>query len=445
MTEKPQHQLLVTKETCLAGCSCGRKHPVPEVTLCFDEKSCQIMAEDVAQLFPDGRVLVISDPETDSVCGAKLRQLLAENGVSVRHKLLDSKPHATDTLCAEVEAACKDQTLVISVGSGTVNDLGKFSATNQHLPFWTMPTAPSMNGYTSGIAAIEVKGVKRTLPAIPPERIYAVPSVVRAAPVKLRQSGFCDVMAKVVSDIDWRCESMLLSDSYCALPSVLLAEVESLYADCPEEIGRGEETAANGLFRGLLISGVAMSLAGSSAPASGGEHLLSHFLDMREPVTGRVPELHGLQVGMGILLSTACYRRLAQLEKDELPTAAEQIFLETAEEIPAIWGDLSEEVTAQFEGKKEILLSFNELVPKNWEKLRQLFQQVRPVEYFADLFNRVGTPFTLNAFRLDRDEFILAARNSRAIRNRITVLDFAAHARVLDAAIEDTLHLMDKE
>ena len=98
---------------------------------------------------------------------------------------------------------------------------------------------------------------------------------------------------------------MLVSNSYCSLPSALMTEVEASYKEHPELIGVGDEVAANGLFQGLLISGVAMSMAGSSAPASGGEHLLSHFFDMREPITGRTPELHGLQVGMGILLSTA--------------------------------------------------------------------------------------------------------------------------------------------
>ena len=433
---------LVQESECLAGCSCGKKHPSPSVSLYFEEDADIVMSEDVAAKFRGGEVLLISDPRTDEAAGQRLRSGLRTNGVKVHHALLHDTPHATDVLADELEKSCLGKKLIISVGSGTVNDLGKFCAGNLGLPFWTMPTAPSMNGYTSGIAAIQVKGVKRTLPAPPPRRIYAIPSVVRSAPSKLLQAGFCDVMAKVVSDIDWQCESMLVSNSYCSLPSVLMADVEARYKDCPDAIGMRDEEAVNGLFQGLLISGVAMSLAGSSAPASGGEHLLSHFLDMREPITGRVPELHGLQVGMGILLSTACYQRLAGISKAALPTSAIHCYEETENRIPDIWHHMAQEVKAQFQGKRDILLSFTELFPANFDKLLALFGKVKSPDYFLDLFSRIGTPFTLKKFNLDEAEFRLAARNCRAIRNRITVLDFAAHAGVLDDAVEDVLSLI---
>ncbi len=222
----------------------------------------------------------------------------------------------------------------------------------------------------------------------------------------------------------------------------MMAEVEHSYSEHPEEIGKGDESAVMGLFHGLLISGVAMSLAGSSAPASGGEHLVSHFWDMREPITGREPELHGLQVGVGIILSTACYQRLRQLNRDDLTRQAEPLFTETAARIPAIWGPYADEVAKQFDNKRDALLQFDTLLPQKWDELQTLFQQVQSPEYFADLFARTGAPFNLEAFRLSKDEFMLAALNSRAIRERITVLDLAAHAGVLEAAAEDALQLL---
>ncbi len=262
-----------------------------------------------------------------------------------------------------------------------------------------------MNGYTSGIAAIKIKGVKRTLPAAPPQRIYVLPEVIQHAPLKLRQAGFCDVLAKVVSDIDWQCESLLASNSYCGLPASMMAAVEKSYSSYPEEIGRGDETAVMGLFHGLLLYGVAMSLAGSSAPASGGEHLVSHFWDMREAISGREPELHGLQVGIGIILSAACYRCLAGLKQTELTAQAEEAFSTTAARIPEIWGQYADEVARQFTNKKATLLQFDTLLPQHWDSLLALFEQVQGPEYFVDLFTRTGAPFNLEAFRLSREEF----------------------------------------
>lgn len=433
---------IVEAQTCLAGCSCGAGHPTPKVTLYSGADACLVMAEDCKDCYDERPVLLIHDPQTKEVAGGELLTQLQRVGADVREYLLPYNPHADDVTVEKVRAACDGFALVISVGSGTVNDLGKYAAHHEEIDFWTMPTAPSMNGYTSGIAAIKVNGVKRTLPALPPLRIYVQPEVIQQSPVKLRQSGFCDVLAKVVSDIDWQAESLLFSDSYCALPSYMMHDVEHSYADCPEEIGQGDEKATMGLFHGLLISGVAMSLAGSSAPASGGEHLVSHFWDMREPLTGREPELHGLQVGLGIILSTACYHRLAALETEDLQPRAKAAFAETADRISGIWGPYADEVAKQFNAKREALLQFDRLLPQHWPQLRALFRRVSPPEYFADLFTRVGAPFNLDAFDLSRDEFVLAARNAGAIRERITVLDFAAHAGVLDAAIDETLELI---
>jgi glycerol-1-phosphate dehydrogenase [NAD(P)+] len=431
-----QHPPIVNPSSCLDGCTCGREHPAPRVSLYSGEDVCQILAEDCLASCGNRPVLLLSDPETDVVVGRQLREALQQAGVPLEHYLLESNPVET------IEPVCHDKVLIISVGSGTVNDLGKYVADRKGIDFWTMPTAPSMNGYTSGIAAIKVKGVKRTLPAAPPKRIYVLPEVIRSAPLKLRQAGFCDVLAKVVSDIDWQCESLLASGSYCGLPARMMAAVEKSYSEYPEAIGRGDDIAVMGLFNGLLLSGVAMSLAGSSAPASGGEHLLSHFLDMREPLNGRVPELHGLQVGVGIILSTACYRRLAQLPKADLSPRAEQVYSATAVRIPEIWGPYADEVAGQFNNKRAALLHFDTLLPQHWHQLQSLFRQVRSPEYFAELFARTGAPFHLEAFRLTKEEFLLAAIHSRAIRDRITVLDLAAHAQVLESAAEDALELL---
>jgi glycerol dehydrogenase-like iron-containing ADH family enzyme len=366
-----QHPPIVNPSSCLDGCTCGREHPAPRVSLYSGEDVCQILAKDCLASCGNRPVLLLSDPETDVVVGRQLREALQQAGVPLEHYLLESNPVATDHLVETIEPVCHDKVLIISVGSGTVNDLGK----------------------------------------------------------------------KVVSDIDWQCESLLASDSYCGLPARMMAAVEKSYSEYPEAIGRGDDVAVMGLFNGLLLSGVAMSLAGSSAPASG-EHLLSHFLDMREPVNGRVPELHGLQVGVGIILSTACYRRLVQLPKADLSHRAEQVFSATAARIPEIWGPYADEVAGQFNNKRAALLHFDTLLPQHWHQLQSLFRQVRSPEYFAELFARTGAPFHLEAFRLTKEEFLLAAIHSRAIRDRITVLDLAAHAQVLESAAEDALELL---
>ncbi|GAB4171455.1 MAG: hypothetical protein Tsb0017_21710 [Geothermobacteraceae bacterium] len=438
MADKSPHRAVVPQED-LAGCTCGKEHPQPVTTLCLDSDAIEILAGDCRGR---GKVLLISDPDTEQVAGRDLCHALESKDVSFDRLCLGSQPEATEDQVDEVAAAAKDADLIVGIGAGTISDLAKFAGDRLKLPSWCLATAPSMNGYTSAIAAIKVRGVKRTLPCKTHDCIYAVPEIVCRAPLKLKQAGFCDVMAKVVSDVDWQCESLLFSNSYCALPSAMLARVEKEYAKVPEAIGRGEDGATMALFQGLLTSGVAMSLAGSSAPASGGEHLVSHFWDMREAVTGRRPELHGLQVGLGIVLSAACYRRLARLSKKDLKPIADGLLGRLSESIPSIWGCYAEEVAAQLRGKESALRQFDQLLPETWDQLVPLFRQVRPPEEFADLFQRTGAPFTLEAFDLSAEEFLLAALNARAIRERITVLDLADHAGELEAAAEESLRLL---
>lgn len=147
-------------------------------------------------------------------------------------------------------------------------------------------------------------------------------------------------------------------------------------------------------------------------------------------------------MGAGILLSAACYRRLAKLKGSELPRRAAQIFAADAGRIAAIWGSYRAEIEQQFNNKRKALLQFDDLLPQQWPALQQLFAGVRSPEFFVDLFRRVGAGFTLTELRLTEEEFLLAARNARTIRERITVLDFAAHAQVLEAAAQETLSLL---
>lgn len=149
-----------------------------------------------------------------------------------------------------------------------------------------------------------------------------------------------------------------------------------------------------------------------------------------------------LQVGAGIILSAACYARLARLDGRTLAGRAEPAFETTAAAIPAVWGDSADEVARQFLGKRDQLLRFDTLLPQHWSELVTLFRTVMPPAHFLDLFRRTGFDFSLASLRLSADEFLLAAHHGRAIRSRVTVLDLAAHAGVLDEAAAETLRLL---
>ncbi|MGB8427582.1 MAG: iron-containing alcohol dehydrogenase [Desulfobacterales bacterium] len=441
----PEKKALVDQAACAQRCTCGGSHSVPDVLSYTGKDAFQVLAADGKSFLSGRQALVIDDENTHKAAGESVAEALSAAAVDCRVVTLPGDIHLTDDLAAGIKQRVHGSPLIIAVGSGTINDLGKYTAHQLRIPYWCVPTAPSMNGYTSSIAAVKAAGVKRTLPSAPPQAIYIQPAILRNAPLKLRQAGYCDVMAKSVSDVDWQIESLLFGDSYCALPSAIVAESEALYIERPEKIAAGEKEAVDALTRGLLISGMAMSLAGSSAPASGGEHLLSHFWDMRAELTGRVPEHHGLQVGAGIVVSAVCYEKLRDTDVHALRTGAYKRFMADTEGLQAIWRQFAPEVRQRFDLKKKLLLQFDELLPRRWPALAPLLASVPPAGVFLERIRRTGYPMTLSALNLTPDEFRLSACGARTIRERITILDLAAHAGVLESAAEDALELMMNE
>jgi len=434
--------LIVDASKCEALCDCWHKHEIPSVKVLSAENAYSVLAKDCVKTFAKESVLLLDDENTHHAAGASVLELLEKCSVACKPVKLPGDSATTDELAEQIYDLSIGHSLIIAVGAGTINDLGKYVSDKRGIPFWSVPTAPSMNGYTSSIVAIKVKGVKRTLPAIPPQFIYVDPKVIQNSPLELRQAGFCDVLAKSVSDFDWHIESILFNGTYCSLPSAIASEPESKYIDHPEKILQGDLEAVLGLFEGLLFSGVAMSLAGSSAPASGGEHLISHFFDMRESITGKKANLHGLQVGVGVVLSAVCYQKLATLEEKELKNSAGKMFEADTRKIPSVWGSLSAEVEKQFQNKRDRLLQFDSTLPANWPKLRALFGSVRKPEFFVDLFQRTGLEMTLPSLGISKDEFFLAAISARTIRDRITVLDISAHTGILEDAAVETIEML---
>jgi glycerol-1-phosphate dehydrogenase [NAD(P)+] len=436
-------ELIVDSARCRRWCTCRSQHPVVDVRHFTGKDAYERLAADCRQLDPQGGVLLVDDENTHVVAGHRIAQLLKERRIPRDLVTLPGRTAATGEVAEKIVGLAARRALVVGVGAGTINDLGKYAAGRQGTPYWSVPTAPSMNGFTSAIAAIKIAGVKRTLPSPPPQFVYIHPEVIRTAPLPMRQAGLCDLMAKSVSDIDWQIESMLFSGTYCRLPSAMVTAVEAACLKNPAKIESADRGAVLGLMKGLLTSGVAMSLAGSSAPASGGEHLFSHFLDMRADLTGRAPELHGLQVAAGIVLSASCYRRLAALDPTAVGSGAEKSLKSGIKELANIWGPLAPEVEKRLRIKLDLLRQLADKLPRHWDRIRTLCRQVRSPRDYATTMRRSGYPLTLEALNLTRSEFLLAASAAGSIRERLTVLDIAAQCGVLEAAADDALALLE--
>ncbi|NRA37699.1 MAG: iron-containing alcohol dehydrogenase, partial [Planctomycetes bacterium] len=258
-----------------------------------------------------------------------------------------------------------DADALIAVGSGTVNDLCKYAAHNLNIPYIACATAASMNGYTSSIAALLIDNLKCTVPCTPPIAVLADAQVIAHAPANLTQSGYADLLSKYVSVSDWKLSEIVRGDAFNTLPSHIANRAIEDSIVVAERYADNDIDACTVLMRAIILSGYSMALAGNSAPASGGEHLISHYLDMTAYSENRSPELHGLQVALGSLLSCTLYEEIRQLD----PQAC-HIHQITIEEKKAVHGKLW--VIVEAEATKQILSEDDakqrlQHIQNNWE------------------------------------------------------------------------------
>lgn len=383
----------------------------------------------VAALGFGKRIAVVSDRATHEVMGARVEAALA--GIArVDSIVLAPEPHA-DLATVEVvrEAAARADALV-AVGSGTINDLAKFSAAQDGKPWAVFATAPSMNGYTSANAAITVDGHKKTLPASLARGVFMDLAVLSAAPPRMIRAGLGDSLCRSTAQVDWLLSREVRGTAYSAAPFALLAHDERLLFDAPDALMRGDPDAMRALSRTLVLSGIGMTLAGGSYPASQGEHLISHYVDMRAP-TERPPFLHGEQVAVATL--TMAHLQEAMLDGPAPVLRASNV--DPAMLHAHFGAETGHECWREFDAKRlddERAARLTERAAMQWDGLRRATAAARiPSPRLAAVLRRAGGPLRANDIGLDPPFYAQAVRHARFLRNRFTFLDLAADSGVL--------------
>lgn len=402
-----------------------------------------------------GHVLLLADTHTFPLAGSALRRSLAHAGFSVSVLQLedghDGKVEADDTMVDEVEMALdalpEPRSGVIALGAGTVNDLAKLPAFRKGLPYGVVPTAASMNGYTSAIAAILAGGVKRTISCAPPRFVLCDLELVATAPLELARSGLGDLLSKPVSSGDWRLSHRLLGEAFYTLPVTMVESAFRQTQAVAEGIGKGDPEALAPLMEALLISGISMASAGSSSPASGGEHLLSHLWDMTAPYRHRAVGLHGAQVGVATQVTATLYQKLRAYTPGPNAVAEALERLQDFDAYQARLGSLPPELlpAVVVESKKkypskEVLKARLEQVVNGWDALwADLSGWVQKPEELRKVLQAAGAPATAQGIGIPEGELREAYKIARDIRARYSILDLAWELGQLDRLEEEVL------
>jgi glycerol-1-phosphate dehydrogenase [NAD(P)+] len=371
-------------------CDCGRVHEVPVRRFLYQAGAVDSLPEIVRQSHEDvvlRHVSIVADVRTWDICGEKAYGVLREAGVSVAPVIVPDR-ETSGPVCDEAtfrwlveQLHSRQPDVAVAVGSGVINDLCKWAGFELGIPYVVVATAASMNGYSAANVAPTIAGVKVLVEARPPSAVVAEPAVIEGAPHEMTAAGFGDTIAKHQSNADWVMNRFLFGEYYCEFCAGIVGELEPLYLDRPEQLRSHHPPAVQGLFEALFWTGLAMTLVGTSAPASGGEHLLSHTLDMMAQVCGHRHDLHGRQVGVGTLLSAALYQRVLAAERPvlcDLPPSIDDAFWKEPLVVAA--------VREQYEAKREHMAAVrHQLADAHaWSRLTaQLAAEVKRPETIA--------------------------------------------------------------
>ena len=220
--------------------------------------------------------------------------------------------HADEQTVAEATAAAAGARCVVTVGSGTITDIGK-AAAPAGATLIAVQTAASVNGYADPFSVLLRDGVKRTTPTRWPDALVIDPAVLLDAPAELNRAGVGDMAAMFTASADWYLASVLRADG-----PPFRREVACLVRPHGQRMfalagsGDGDFDRLAELARLLTLSGIAMGVTGSTAPASGMEHAVSHLLEMAATATGRPANLHGAQVGVASITAAATWAHVRQ-------------------------------------------------------------------------------------------------------------------------------------
>ena len=289
------------------GCLCGQAHTLSTKEILLERGALTLLPQVISR-YGYKAPLVVCDGNTYLAAAGAVTRLLDCEAVVLPERGLHADEHAVERL-----NACLPQNLdmLLAVGAGTIHDIVRYTAYERQIPFISVPTAASVDGFVSAVATMTWKGVKKSFSSAAPLAVIADTDVLIHAPYRLTASGVSDLMGKYTAIADWRIAHLVTGEFFCERIANMALEAVEAAAGALDGLQNEDTEAYERLMYGLLLSGLAMQMVGNSRPASGAEHHLSHLWEM-EAINAHLDALHGEKVSVGLMLLLPHYQAVGR-------------------------------------------------------------------------------------------------------------------------------------
>lgn len=427
-------------------CSCRRIHRMQTDDVIIEKGAVRRVPEALAR-YQATKAFILADEHTWKAAGKAVCEILdAAKFPYTRYvfegQTLEPDESAVGSCVMHYDAACN---MIVAVGSGVINDLGKILANVTGHPYLIVATAPSMDGYASATSSMAMDGLKVSLPSKCPNVIIGDIDILKTAPLRLLKAGIGDMLAKYVSICEWRIAHVVTGEYYC---ETIAQMIRGAVKKCAEQAGgllSREEEAVRAVFEGLIIGGVAMSYAGVSRPASGVEHYFSHVWDMRALEFGTHMELHGLQCAVGTLTAVRLYEKIRKMTPDrEKALAYVRAFdyRKWKEMLQAFLGKSSDAMIALEEKEHKYDKALHEkrleTIIEKWDEILAIIdEELPPADQIEAILARIEAPKSMEELGIQDTSLRTTFQATKDIRDKYVLSRLAWDLGVIEELTAD--------
>ncbi|MGL4572805.1 MAG: sn-glycerol-1-phosphate dehydrogenase [Clostridium sp.] len=430
----------------IQSCICGENHATCLEDVLIKEGAIEELPK-LLNKYGFKKALVISDSNTYEVAGRQVSETLFKNKIQFKELIFKSK----DDLIPDEESVGNiliqlDESIdsIITVGTGTLNDLSKFVSYKMNIPSIIVATAPSMDGFVSNGAALIVGDLKISYKALVPKAVIGDINILKEAPIDMILAGFGDIVGKYSALNDWKISKLVNGEYYCDFSAEMVRNSLENCIQNAHKIKDRDPLVIKGLMEALVITGIAMSFVENSRPASGSEHHLAHYFEMKFLFENRNSILHGRKVGVMAVITARLRELLVHYDIDfekSIKDATSFNIDEWREKINIIFKGAAEEVI-EISERDETTSSSKKIkrihkIEENINEIKNILIKSPTQEEIEIILKDVGAPYKLEQININKDEIVDAIYFAKEIRTRYTVLTLLSDLGLLHEFASD--------